>query len=187
MNFAYFLATQSSVVSVDQYLNMPSDEARVVLKHDVKHDIDLAVVLGEIEAKTENFSTFDFQFNIAISSPIKVIKLQEFGHDIRVTNLASLLHNADLIITHEGQIDEQTAYNKAPTAAAKLAQKTDIPVLSINPKTGNNYQKVFDLGITQIIIKKTAHPRFKGYRSVNKSPFLKNQWYWVIQKRINKI
>ena len=76
------LVKRSNVVSVDQYLNIPSDKARVVLKHDVEHDIDLAVILGEIESKVGVSSTFYLQFDVAISSPSKVIRLQELGHDI---------------------------------------------------------------------------------------------------------
>lgn len=77
-----FLMKHSSVVSVDQYLNISSDKMRVVLKHDVEHDIDSALNLGEIESKIGISSTFYFQFDIAISSPSKVIRLQELGHDI---------------------------------------------------------------------------------------------------------
>lgn len=77
-----FLTKQSEVVSVDQYLNMPSDKSRLILKHDVEYDIDLAVILGEIESKIGISSTFYFQFDVAISSPSKVVKLQKLGHDI---------------------------------------------------------------------------------------------------------
>jgi hypothetical protein len=77
-----YLVKHSNVVSVDQYLNIPSKKARVVLKHDVEHDIDLAMILGEIEAKAGISSTFYFQFDVAISSPDKVIRLQQLGHDI---------------------------------------------------------------------------------------------------------
>jgi hypothetical protein len=77
-----FLVNHSEVVSVDEYLNTPSNKHRVVLKHDVEHDIDLAVILGEIESQLSIRSTFYFQFDVAISSPNKVIRLQEMGHDI---------------------------------------------------------------------------------------------------------
>ena len=77
-----FLVKHSSVVSVDQYLNIPSDKTRVVLKHDVEHDIALAVAIGEIESELGISSTFYFQFDVAISCSSKVIRLQELGHDI---------------------------------------------------------------------------------------------------------
>lgn len=76
------LTNQSDVVSVDQYINTPSDKKRLILKHDVEHNIDLAVIIGEIESKIGISSTFYFQFNVAISSPSKVLKLQKLGHDI---------------------------------------------------------------------------------------------------------
>ena len=41
-----FILNHSSIVSVDQYLNQPSNSACVVLKHDVEHNIDLALTLG---------------------------------------------------------------------------------------------------------------------------------------------
>ena len=77
-----FILNHSSIVSVDQYLNQPSNSACVVLKHDVEHNIDLALTLGELESKLGICSTYYFQFDVAISSPEKVLKLKDLGHDI---------------------------------------------------------------------------------------------------------
>ena len=58
-----FLTKQSEVVSVDQYLNTPSDKTRVILKHDVEYDIDLAVNLRPVDVcealKKKNIKYFE--------------------------------------------------------------------------------------------------------------------------------
>ncbi len=59
-------------------------------------------------------------------------------------NLIEKLQGVDLVITGEGQLDEQTIYNKAPYGIAKLAKTFKIPVISINAKLGDGYEKAFD-------------------------------------------
>lgn len=102
---------------------------------------------------------------------------------IKLTDLDNLLQDADLLITGEGEVCEQTIYNKAPIAVAKLAHQRNIPVLSINPKIGNNYQKVFEHGITTIITSKEKRTLgifdiaelTKQYFLENKQPDLANK------------
>ena len=72
----------TEIVSVDKYLSKNSDIPRVIIKHDVEYDIDMAVAIGEIESKKGISSTFYFQFDVAISSPDKVMYLKSLGHDI---------------------------------------------------------------------------------------------------------
>lgn len=59
-------------------------------------------------------------------------------------NMKEKLKGIDLVITGEGQLDEQTIYNKAPFGIAKLAKDFDIPVICISATLGNGYEKVFD-------------------------------------------
>jgi len=51
---------------------------------------------------------------------------------IEVTGLDEKIRDADLVITGEGAMDEQTFYGKSPFGVAKLASKYAIPVISIN-------------------------------------------------------
>lgn len=70
----------------------------------------------------------------------------EYGIDfiLKELNIIEKLKGVELVITGEGQLDEQTMYNKAPYGIAKLANKFKIPVISINAKFGNGYKKAFD-------------------------------------------
>jgi len=51
---------------------------------------------------------------------------------IEVTGLDKKIRDADLVITGEGAMDEQTFYGKSSFGVAKLASKYGIPVISIN-------------------------------------------------------
>ena len=66
---------------------------------------------------------------------------------IESLKLPKLIHNADLVITGEGQIDTQSLYGKAPIAVAQLAKSQDIPVVAIVGKIGNGYKAIYELGI----------------------------------------
>jgi glycerate kinase len=65
--------------------------------------------------------------------------------------LAELLTNADLVITGEGAVDEQTVYDKGPIGVARLAVIHSTPVVAICAVVGNNYQVVFDHGIDTVV------------------------------------
>jgi glycerate kinase len=49
-----------------------------------------------------------------------------------VTGLEEKIKGADLVITGEGAMDEQTYYGKSPMGVARLASKYDIPAITIN-------------------------------------------------------
>jgi len=51
---------------------------------------------------------------------------------IEVTGLDKKIRDADLVITGEGAMDEQTFYGKSPFGVARLASKYGIPAISIN-------------------------------------------------------
>jgi glycerate kinase len=77
----------------------------------------------------------------------------QFGSDyfLEIVGLEEALKTADLVITGEGMVCEQTIYNKAPISVAKLAKKYGVPVISINALLGKNYEVVFDHGIDAVI------------------------------------
>jgi len=78
---------------------------------------------------------------------------REFGIDVVLDKLKfkTLLEGADLVITGEGQVDAQTIYNKAPIGVARIAAKTNIPVILFCAKLGDGYEKVYDYGVHSIV------------------------------------
>lgn len=70
---------------------------------------------------------------------------------LEAVHLEEHLRSADLIITAEGQIDEQTAYGKSVGAVASLARRYRIPVLALAGSLGPHYQSVYNLGIDAVI------------------------------------
>jgi glycerate kinase len=70
---------------------------------------------------------------------------------LEAVQLEEHLRSADLVITAEGQIDEQTAYGKSVGAVANLAKRYQIPVLALAGGLGTNYQTVYNLGIDAVI------------------------------------
>lgn len=71
---------------------------------------------------------------------------------LEVLNFDALLEGADLVMTGEGQIDEQTIYNKAPIGVAKRAEENNIPVMAVCALVGEGYEKVYEHGIDCVII-----------------------------------
>ena len=66
--------------------------------------------------------------------------------------LETYVREADLVITAEGQIDEQTAYGKSVGAVAILAKRYGLPVLALAGSLGNGYQKAYELGVDGITV-----------------------------------
>lgn len=64
--------------------------------------------------------------------------------------LEERIREADLIITAEGQIDEQTAYGKTIEAVAELAKRHKVPVLALAGSLGEGYQNVYRLGVDAV-------------------------------------
>lgn len=62
--------------------------------------------------------------------------------------LATLLENADLLITGEGKLDEQTLQGKTLAGIATMAQQHQVPVIVIAGSLGYNYQALYNNGIT---------------------------------------
>ena len=70
---------------------------------------------------------------------------------LEAVHLEEHLRSADLVITAEGQIDEQTAYGKSVGAVAGLARRYHVPVLAFAGSLGSNYQSVYKLGIDAVM------------------------------------
>jgi glycerate 2-kinase len=70
---------------------------------------------------------------------------------LEAVHLDEHLRNADLVITAEGQLDEQTAYGKSVGAVAGMAKHYSLPVLALAGSLGKHYQSVYDLGVDAVI------------------------------------
>jgi glycerate kinase len=66
--------------------------------------------------------------------------------------LEDCLREAHLVITAEGQLDEQTTYGKSVSAVAALAKQYQLPVLALAGGVGERYQAVYDLGVDAIMV-----------------------------------
>lgn len=64
--------------------------------------------------------------------------------------LESKLMGANLVITGEGKIDDQTVHGKTPVGVSKLAKQFNLPVIAIAGCTGNNFQAVYEHGIDAV-------------------------------------
>ncbi|MGE5544927.1 MAG: glycerate kinase [Bacillota bacterium] len=62
-----------------------------------------------------------------------------------------LAGGVDLVITGEGQINDQTLFGKVPAGVASLAKKYDLPVLAIVGSIGPGAEKVYEAGIDAIM------------------------------------
>jgi glycerate kinase len=65
-------------------------------------------------------------------------------------HLEERIRMADLVITAEGQIDEQTAYGKSVGSVAEIAKRYGLPVLALAGSLGDNYQVVYELGVAAV-------------------------------------
>jgi len=76
----------------------------------------------------------------------------ESGFEIinRLTGLSSLMKDADLVITGEGRMDDQTASGKAPYGVARIAAAKGISVIAIAGDLGENYHTLLQKGFNEI-------------------------------------
>ena len=76
----------------------------------------------------------------------------EWGADIvcEAVELDKRLIGADLVVTGEGRLDWQTAYNKAPVAVARRAAARAIPVLGVAGSLGPGWRALYKEGFAVI-------------------------------------
>jgi len=67
-----------------------------------------------------------------------------------MTNIESYIKDADVVITGEGKIDDQTVYGKTPAGVAKIAKKHDVPVIAITGANQVTNQGIYEAGIDAI-------------------------------------
>jgi len=67
-----------------------------------------------------------------------------------VVGLKSVLDGADLVLTAEGQIDDQTRFNKAPAGVARMANLAGVPCIAICGAVGEAIHTLHDIGIDAV-------------------------------------
>ena len=70
---------------------------------------------------------------------------------VEAAGLDAQLAGADLVITGEGQVDEQTAYGKAPGEVAKRAQAAGVPVVLLAGSKGPGWEALNQLGVSSVL------------------------------------
>jgi glycerate kinase len=67
-----------------------------------------------------------------------------------VVELNAHLADADLVLTAEGQIDDQTRFNKAPAGVARRAKAAGVPCIAICGGIGKGIDGLHDIGIEAV-------------------------------------
>jgi glycerate kinase len=70
---------------------------------------------------------------------------------VEAAGLDAQLAGADLVITGEGQVDEQTAYGKAPGEVAKRAKAAGVPVVLLAGSKGQGWEALNSLGVSSVL------------------------------------
>ena len=70
---------------------------------------------------------------------------------VEAAGLDAKLRGANLVITGEGRVDEQTAYGKAPGEVARRAQAVGVPVLLLAGGKGPGWEALSKLGVTSVV------------------------------------
>jgi glycerate 2-kinase len=70
---------------------------------------------------------------------------------VEAAGFDSKLKGAQLVITGEGRVDEQTAYGKAPGEVAKRARAAGVPVLLIAGSKGPGWEALNRLGVSSVV------------------------------------
>lgn len=128
-------ADAQTVAQLDTYMSNYAKLIKKDIQIDVK-DIPGAGAAGGLGAA---FIAF---FNGKLRSGIEIVT--------EVTNLASHIKDADLVITGEGKMDDQTIYGKTPVGVAKIAKKYDVPVIAITGANKVTTSEIYDTGIIAI-------------------------------------
>lgn len=67
-----------------------------------------------------------------------------------VVGLKGHLADADLVLTAEGRIDDQTRFNKAPAGVARTAKAAGVPCIAICGGVGEGLEALYDIGIDAV-------------------------------------
>lgn len=125
-------ASPEQVHALDAALAHYADVAAAALGHDVR-DFAGCGAAGGIGFAMKAF--FDARFRPGVDVVAEL------------THLDQAIQGADLVITGEGRMDEQTLSGKTPMGVAKAAAKRRVPVLAIAGSLGSGYEKLYEHGL----------------------------------------
>lgn len=100
---------------------------------------------------------------------------------LKTCNFKERISDADLIITGEGKIDNQTLYGKVLTGVARMAAETRIPVLAIGGIV-EDIAAITELGIVEIYSIKSPETTI-DYAISNAYQLLKDKVFEIVSKR----
>lgn len=74
------------------------------------------------------------------------------GFDVvmELTELSSIIKDANLVFTGEGKIDDQTIYGKAPIGVAKVAKRFQVPVIALGGTVAVTTNELYEHGIDAV-------------------------------------
>jgi glycerate kinase len=67
-----------------------------------------------------------------------------------ITHFSDRVSDVDLVITGEGSTDYQTLFGKVPFGIGQIAKRFSKPVICISGSLGENYEQLYDAGITAL-------------------------------------
>jgi len=65
----------------------------------------------------------------------------------QISNLEQAIIGADLVITGEGRLDQQTLHGKTPLGVALIAKRHRVPVIALAGTLGEGYQRLYEHGL----------------------------------------
>lgn len=125
-------ATPDQVLALDEALNTYADIVAALLQKDVR-DFPGAGAAGGIGFAAKAFLHAEFRPGVQLIADL--------------SGLSQAVQGADLVITGEGRLDEQTLYGKTPAGVAVIASAAGVPVVAIAGTLGVGYQRLRDIGI----------------------------------------
>lgn len=103
---------------------------------------------------------------------------------LKTLGMEQFMKKADLVITGEGKIDEQTLHGKTISGIAKMAREHNVPVIVITGKVEGNIDGLYDLGVTSIY--SIANRPMELKEAVRDAPFLIRQGVGNIMRTIDR-
>ncbi|MDG9729413.1 glycerate kinase [Ignatzschineria sp. RMDPL8A] len=128
-------ATPQMVGMLDRALGQFAD----VVKHDMGKEIDNIQGAGAAGGMGAALMGF---LDAKLHSGIELV--------IEHLNLRNHIKSADLVITGEGQLDEQTLFGKTPIGVAECAKEYGVPVIGVAGALGANSEKLLEAGFNAI-------------------------------------
>ncbi|NIE96159.1 glycerate kinase [Acinetobacter sp. Tr-809] len=126
-------ASPQHVLELDQALSHFADVTTQMLGVDQRNEAG-AGAAGGLGFAAKTFLKAEFQSGVEVIAELN--------------QLAARIQGADWVITGEGKFDEQTLNGKTPFGVAKIAQAANVPVIVIAGTLGENYQALYQHGIS---------------------------------------